>query len=371
MSIFVTQSSIAPLDEYMEEIKPIFETKYMTNMGPVYKKLQRQLKDYLHVPELSFFVNGHMALEMGLQAFGFPKGSEVITTPYTYVSTTHAIVRQNLVPVFCDIDPINYTIDVNKIEELITEKTVAIMPVHVYGNLCDVEAIQEIADRHNLKVFYDGAHSFGVKYNGIGVGNFGDMCMFSFHATKVFNTIEGGAVAFKDKAYQMRLHELKNFGIHTEDCIANVGGNAKLDEFRAAMGICNLRYIDQNIEKRKVVAERYDELLGNVPGIRVMNLREGITPNYAYYPIYIDPEKFGENRDDVYKRLEENDIHARRYFYPATNDLVCYRGKFEIQDTPVAHDVSMNILCLPMYADLALDDVERICGVVTGKTGNK
>lgn len=371
MSTFVTQSSIAPLEEYIEEIRPIFESKRMTNMGPVYKKLQHQLKKYLDVPELSLFVNGHLALETGLQTFDFPTGSEVITTPYTFVSTTHAIVRQNLVPVFCDIDPTDYTIDVNKIEELITEKTVAIMPVHVYGNLCDVETIQKIADRHGLKVLYDGAHAFGTTYKGKGVGNFGDMCMFSFHATKVFNTIEGGAIAFKDTCYQMRLHELKNFGIHGEDRVADVGGNAKLDEFRAAMGICNLRYVDENIKKRKAVAEKHDELLGDVAGIRLMQLRDGVTPNYAYYPVYIDPVKFGENRDDVYKRLEENDIHARRYFYPATNDLVCYRGKFEIQDTPVAHDVSMNILCLPMYADLGMDEVERICEIVTGKTNGR
>lgn len=367
MSIFVTKPSIASLEEYVEEIKPIFESNQLTNMGPVYKKLQQQLIDYLQVPELSLFVNGHLALEMGLQAFDFPEGSEVITTPYTFVSTTHAIVRKNLVPVFCDIDPMNYTIDASKIEELITDKTVAIMPVHVYGNLCSVEAIQEIANRHGLKVLYDGAHAFGMKYKGIGVGNFGDMCMYSFHATKVFNTVEGGAIAFKDKRYQLRLHELKNFGIHGEDRVTGIGGNAKLDEFRAAMGICNLRHIDENIAKRKLVAEQYNMLLGGVDGIRIMKLREDITPNYAYYPIYIDPRVFGKSRDDVYDCLMRNDIHARRHFFPATNDLECYAGKFEIQKTPIAHDVSMNILCLPMYADLGLDEVERICNLILQK----
>lgn len=367
MSIFVTQSSMASLDEYMEEIRPIFESKHMTNMGPVYKKLQHQLIEYLQVPELSLFVNGHLALEMGLQAFDFPTGSEIITTPYTFVSTTHAIVRKNLTPVFCDINPKDYTIDTARIEELITDKTVAIMPVHVYGNLCDVEVIQNIADKHGLKVLYDGAHAFGVKYKGIGVGNFGDMCMYSFHATKVFNTIEGGAIAFKDKCYQMRLHELKNFGIHGEDRVTGVGGNAKLDEFRAAMGVCNLKHVDENIAKRKAVAGKYDELLGSIDGIRIMKLSEDITPNYAYYPIYIDPRVFGESRDDVYDRLLKNNIHARRYFFPATNDLECYAGKFEIQKTPVAHDVSMNILCLPMYANLELGDVERICNLILEK----
>lgn len=364
MSTFVTQSSLPSLEEYMEEIRPIFDSKWITNMGPVYKKMQHQLIEYLDVPELSLFVNGHMALEMGLQTFDFPAGSEVITTPYTFVSTTHAITRQNLVPVFCDINSDDYTMDASKIEELITDKTVAIMPVHVYGNLCDVEGIQEIADRHGLKVLYDGAHAFGVKYKGVGVGNFGDMCMYSFHATKVFNTIEGGAIAFKDKKYQMRLHELKNFGIHEEDCVMDVGGNAKMDEFRAAMGICNLRHVDENIAKRKAIAEKYDELLGAVDGIRIQSVRDGVKTNYAYYPVYIDSAAFGENRDSVYKRLEESDIHARRYFYPASNDLDCYRTRMHVQETPVAHDTSLNILCLPIYPNLAIEEVEHICDIV-------
>ncbi len=364
MSIYVTQSSMPSLDEYVEEIRPIFETKRMTNMGPVYKKLQKQLINYLQVPELSLFTNGHMSLEMGLQAFNFPAGSEVITTPYTFVSTTHAIARENLVPVFCDINPDDYTMDASKIEELITEKTVAILPVHIYGNICDVEAIQKIADKYGLKVLYDGAHAFGSSYKGVTVGNFGDMCMFSFHATKVYNTVEGGAIAYKSKKYQSRLHELKNFGIYGEDRVADIGGNAKMDEFRAAMGICNLRHIDDNIRMRKTVAEKYNELLEGIPGISLMKPREGVNPNYSYYPIYINRERFGESRDDVYERLKQNDIHARRYFYPATNDMGCYKEKFEIQPTPIAHDASLNVLCLPMYADLDLGDVERICDVI-------
>lgn len=362
MSIFVTQSSIPELEEYIEEIKPIFDNKYLTNMGPVYKKMQHQLMDYLAVPELSLFVNGHLALEMALQTMNFPAGSEVITTPYTFVSTTHAISRNNLVPVFCDIRSDDYTIDADKIEALITDKTVAIIPVHVYGNICDVENIQKIADKHKLKVIYDGAHAFGVKYKGIGIGNFGDMTMFSFHATKVFNTIEGGAVAFKDKKYGERLHELKNFGIHEEDNVANIGGNAKLDEFRAAMGICNLRHVDENIAKRKVVFERYNEHLGNIPGLKLLCRQENVQQNYAYYPVYIDRAVFGCDRDEVYERLKRNDIFARRYFYPATNDMNCYRSI--AQETPVAHDVSLNILCLPMYADMRLEDVDYVCSII-------
>ncbi len=215
MSILVTRSSMPSLEEYVEEIKPLFESRWLTNMGPVYKKFQRQLMEYLDVPELSLFVNGHMALEMAIHALGLKEtGGEIITTPFTFVSTTHAITRNGLTPVFCDIKLDDYTIDAEKIEDLITDKTVAIIPVHVYGNLCDVEAIQKIADNYNLKVIYDAAHAFGVTYKGVGVGNFGDASMFSFHATKVFNTIEGGGVAFKDKSYCMKLHELKNFGIH-------------------------------------------------------------------------------------------------------------------------------------------------------------
>lgn len=364
MSILVTRSSIASLDEYIEEIKPIFESKWLTNMGPIYKKLQHQLIDYLEVPYLSLFVNGHMALEMAIQAMEFPKGSEIITTPYTFVSTTHAITRNELVPVFCDINREDYTMDPSKIESLITEKTVAILPVHVYGNLCDVEAIQKIADKHNLKVIYDAAHAFGTKFKGITAGNFGDMSMFSFHATKVFNTIEGGAISFKDDNYRVRLHELKNFGIHSEDQINNIGGNAKLDEFRAAMGICNLRHLEDNIQLRKKVADRYDTYLMKAPGIKLMQLREGVTKNYAYYPVYVDSEKFGMNRDDLYNELKKNDIYARRYFYPATNDLDCYTRVYGKSKTPVAYDVSKNILTLPMYADLSLEDVDRICQII-------
>ncbi len=368
MNIFVTRPSIPLLEEYIEEIKPIFDSNILTNMGPVYKKLQYQLKGYLEAPELSLFVNGHMALEMALQAMAFPAGSEVITTPYTFVSTTHAITRNNLVPVWCDIKATDYTIDPEKIEELITEKTVAILPVHVYGNICDVEAIQAVADRHDLKVIYDGAHAFGVKYKGTGIANFGDMTMFSFHATKVFNTIEGGAVAFHDNRYCERLHELKNFGIHGEDTVNDIGGNAKLDEFRAAMGICNLRRMDGNLAKRKIVFERYSERLGGIPGLKLPAKQEDVQHNYAYYPVCFNKMAFGKSRDDIYDILKQNGIFSRRYFFPATNDMDCYADLAGKQkSTPIAHDVSRNILCLPMYAELALEDVDRICDVIIGK----
>lgn len=367
MSICVTRSSMPSIEEYIEEIKPIFESHCLTNMGPIYKKLQRQLIDYLGVSELSLFVNGHMALEMAIDALGLKeKGGEVITTPFTFVSTTHAITRNGLKPVFCDIKPDDYTMDPEKIEALITERTVAIIPVHVYGNLCDVEAIDTIAKRNNLKVIYDAAHAFGVKYKGIGVGNFGDASMFSFHATKSYNSIEGGAIAFHDKQYCVPLHELKNFGIHGPEDTMAIGGNAKLDEFRAAMGICNLRRMDVCIAARKRVYERYVERIGNAEGLRLLEQRDNVTTNYAYFPIYIDPVKFGKSRDIVFDELADWDIHARKYFYPAINELSCYKEAYKDQTTPVAHDVAAHILTLPMYEELALEDVDQICDIVLG-----
>lgn len=365
MSILVTRSSMPPLEDYIEEIKPIFESHWLTNMGPVYKKFQHQLIDYLGVPYLSLFVNGHMALEMAIQALGLqcPDG-EVITTPYTFVSTTHAIARNGLKPVFCDIKPDDYTIDPDKIEELITDKTVAIVPVHVYGNLCDVEAIDRIAKKHNLKVIYDAAHAFGVTYKGIGVGNFGDASMFSFHATKVFNTVEGGAVAFSDAAYRNKLHTLKNFGIINNGNVDDIGGNAKLDEFRAAMGICNLRRLEECILKRKVVYERYNERLSGINGIRLSQPQVGVSANYAYYPVYFDKDILGKSRDDVFEQLKQNDIYARKYFYPAVNELQCYQDICIWEDTPIAHDISLNILTLPMYEELAIEDVDYICDII-------
>lgn len=364
MSIMVTRPSMPTIEEYIEEVKPIFETHYLTNMGPVYKKFQKQLINYLGVPELSLFVNGHMALEMAIHALGLRKeGGEVITTPFTFVSTVHAIVRNNLKPVFCDIDPNDYTIDPKKIEALITDKTVAIIPVHVYGNLCDVESIQKIAEKYKLKVIYDAAHAFGVTYKKVGVGNFGDASMFSFHATKVFNSVEGGAIAFHDRKYRDRLHELKNFGIHGQADVMAVGGNAKLDEFRAAMGICNLRHIEESINAREKVAKHYDERLKDIPGIRLCSTSSDIKANYAYYPVYFDRKIFKKSRDDVFQRLKENDIFARKYFYPAVNELSCYKNLYE-QNTPIAHDISMNILTLPIYEGLELEDVDRICNIV-------
>ena len=369
MSIYVTRSSMPSLEDYVEEIRPIFESHILTNMGPVYQKLKSQLMNYLDVPELSMFVNGHLALETAIQALGLKEqgellgGGEVITTPFTFVSTTHSISRNNLKPVFCDIRRSDYCIDPDKIEELITDKTVAIIPVHVYGNICDVNRIEDIAVRHGLKVIYDGAHAFGESYRNRGIGNYGDATMFSFHATKVFNTIEGGAIAFKDKKYKAPLHELKNFGIRGPEEVAAIGGNAKLDEFRAAMGICNLKRIEECIKARKAVHDRYFEKLEGIDGLILCDPQEGVEYNYAYFPVYFDAEKFGKNRDEVYEALRENDIFARKYFYPAVNDMECYSNLNNL-DTPIAHDVSMNILTLPLYEELKMEEVDKICEII-------
>ena len=295
--ILVTQSSMPPYEEYIEAIKPLWESHWLTNMGTYHKELEEELKQYLGVPELSLMVNGHMALEMAIQAFDFPEDSEVITTPFTFVSTTHAIVRNRLKPVFCDVKMSDGTIDETKIEDLITEKTVAIVPVHVYGNVCNVEAIQEIADKYNLKVIYDAAHAFGVKYKGVGIGNYGDASVFSFHATKVFNTIEGGAVAFSDHKIYEKLYNLKNFGIRGEELVVAVGANAKMNEFAAIMGLCNLKYLNHAMEERKMKDAYYREKLRQIQGIQFFEDDLEIEKNHAYFPIIVSDD-YSMTRDE-------------------------------------------------------------------------
>lgn len=365
--ILVTQSSMPSYEEFVEMIKPLWETHWLTNMGILHKQLEKELKDYLAVSELSLMVNGHLALELAITAMKFPRGSEVITTPFTFISTTHAIVRNGLKPVFCDIKMSDYTIDEEKIEELITEKTVAIVPVHVYGNICAVEKIQKIAEKYNLKVIYDAAHAFGVKYKGIGVGNFGNASIFSFHATKVFNTIEGGAVSFNNPELYTTLYNLKNFGIRSEEVVAEVGANAKMNEFSAAMGLCNLKHIDEEIEKRKCVVEHYKKILHGVDGIRILEDSPDFTKNYAYFPILIDEERFPKTRDEVYTELRQNEIYSRKYFYPLASEQACFRNKYRNLDLQNARYVSERILVLPLYADLELTEVDRIAEIMCMK----
>ena len=349
-------------EEYIEQIKPIWESRWLTNMGKQHDEFERELGEKLGVENIMLFVNGHMALEMVLQAMHL--SGEVITTPFTFVSTTHAIYRNGLTPVFCDINETDYTMDVSKIEELITEKTSAIVPVHVYGNICDVEKIEEIARKHHLKVIYDAAHAFDVKYKGKSIATFGDASMFSFHATKVFNSIEGGAVVYKDAGIGHRMYNLKNFGIQSEEEIESVGANAKMNEFQAAMGLCNLRHIDENIEKRKNIVTYYRECLKDCTGIRLNSDQKNVKSNYAYMPILIEPEVFKASRDELYSVMREQGILARKYFYPLTNEIECYKDTINCGFTPVAKKVSGNILTLPLYADMSREDVERVCDVI-------
>jgi dTDP-4-amino-4,6-dideoxygalactose transaminase len=273
-------------------------------------------------------------------------------------------VRNGLEPVFCDVDPIDFTIDVSKIESLITDKTCAIMPVHVYGNVCNVEEIERIAKKYGLKVIYDAAHTFGVKYKGRGIGSFGDVSCFSFHATKVFNTIEGGAVCFRDKEFGERLYNLKNFGIRGPETVEAVGANAKMNEFCAAMGLCNLRHVDGEIAKRKAVVERYRSHLSGIEGLQLNPEQKDVQPNYAYFPVIFDERIFGASRNEVFDRLAGNGIGARKYFYPLTNTFDCFHGKYDANLTPVALHMSKRVLTLPLYADLALEDVDRICDII-------
>lgn len=364
--ILVTRSSMPPIEEFHDEIQDLFESHWLTNMGVKHKTLQAKLEEYLRVENVELLTNGHMAIEMALQALHLPIGGEVITTPFTFASTTHAIVRNNLTPVFCDIRPDNYTMDTDKLESLITAKTCAILPVHVYGSVCDVEKIEQIAKKYCLKVIYDAAHAFGVTYKGHGIGEFGDASCFSFHATKVFNTIEGGAVTYHNinQNFGKEIYRLKNFGIRDTEIVDGVGANAKMNEFCAAMGLCNLRHIEEEIAKRKKVYECYVSHLKGVQGIQILEPAPYVVPNYAYFPVIFKKDIFGKDRNTIFQKLEEHHIGARKYFYPLTNDFDCYRTLYSSALTPIAKEISASVLTLPMYAELSLDDVERICKII-------
>ncbi len=360
--INVTRSSMPTYEEYCEEIKELWESRWLTHNGVKHKELEAKLKMYMDTPNITLYTNGHLALENALNVLDLE--GEVITTPYTFASTTQAIVRNKLMPVFCDVKEEDYTIDPDKIEALITEKTSAIVGVHVYGNLCDVEAIQKIADKYNLKVIYDAAHAFGVSKNGVNCSGFGDISMFSFHATKVFHTIEGGCLTYKDNKYRDKLNALKFYGMYENGEYSEVGSNAKMTEFAAAMGLCNLRHIDDEIAKRGIAAERYYERLSGVKGIKLNVRKPDVTPNYAYFPVVFDGYK--ETRDELFVKLQANEITARKYFYPLTNTFICYKNfpSFGDDKTPIAKYASDRVLCLPLYADLSVADVDRICDVI-------
>ena len=361
-SILVTRSSMPSLNEYIDEISGMWQTRWLTNMGPKHKQFQSNLKEYLNVENIELLTNGHMALELTLQAMNLQ--GEVITTPFTFASTTHAIVRNGLTPVFCDIDPVTFTIDCSKLESLITDRTCAILPVHVYGNICNIEEIERIAHKYDLKVIYDAAHTFGETYKGQGIGTFGDASCFSFHATKVFHSIEGGAVCFQDEHLGEILYKLKNFGIYGTEEVSEIGANAKMNEFCAAMGLCNLRHVDEEIAKRKKVVEHYKSYLNGIEGIQLNAVQKDVKSNYAYFPVIFEEKQFGSSRTEVFHRLAENNIGARKYFYPLTNTFSAFHGRFDVTETPIALHISKRVLTLPLYADLALEDVDRICEII-------
>ncbi len=358
--IYVTRSSMPSYEEYIEAIKPLWESHWLTNMGMYHKQLEMSLKDFLKVPEISLMVNGHMGLEMVIQAFGFPEGSEIITTPFTFISTTHAIVRNKLKPVFCDVKLEDGTIDEKKIEQLITEKTVAILPVHVYGNICNVAEIEKIARNYNLKVIYDAAHAFGQQINDCGIGSFGDASVFSFHATKVYNSIEGGAVTFHDHWIYEKLYNLKNFGIRSEELVTEVGANAKMNEFCAIMGLCNLKHINQVIESRKAIFQRYTSVLKTVKGVDIFRkTKKNETNNYGYYPILIT-EDYPLSRDQLYLKMRSEGIFARKYFHPITSDQNCFRNKYKEVSLPNARRLSNCVLTIPFFEGMTETEQERV-----------
>lgn len=361
--ILVTRASMPPYEEYIEAIRPLWESHWITNMGQYHRELEKKLKEYLDVPELSLMVNGHMALEMAIQAFDFPEGADVITTPFTFISTTHAIVRNHLQPVFCDVKASDGTIDESKIEELITEKTVAILPVHVYGNICNVEEIQRIADKYSLKVIYDAAHAFGVKYRGRGIGNYGDASVFSFHATKVFNTIEGGAVTFSEHRLYERLYNLKNFGIRGEELVVSIGANAKMNEFAAIMGLCNLKHIDSVIGQREKIWNLYREKIRSNQDIYLFEDNVDIVRNYSYFPIIV--KKTGQReRDELYDYFRRENIYCRKYFYPLTSDQACFKNKYKNVNLSIARYLAEHILVLPLYSEMKEEDLDKIMKVI-------
>ena len=362
--IFVTRPFLPPLEEFYEYLKDIWESKQLTNKGPYHELFEKNLAEYLNVKYVSLFSNGTLALISALQTMRIT--GEVITTPFSYVATTHALNWNGIKPVFSDIEPVTYNLDPNKIEAAITPKTTAILPVHVYGNPCNVEAIQEIAGIYGLKVIYDACHAFGVTIKENSVLNFGDLSVLSFHATKVFTTFEGGAIICHDEITKKRIDFLKNFGFANETTVVAPGINAKMNEFQAALGLLQLKYIDQVIQKRKEIVEYYRQNLRDMPGIYFFEDMPDVRHNYQYFPIIIEKDSFGKSRDDVYNELKEHNIFSRRYFYPLISQFPTYRSLDSAKsgNLPVAEDVTNKILCLPIYPDLGLKNASNIINTI-------
>ena len=363
--ITVTSPLLPNLDEFTDSLKEIWESKWITNNGQFHQKLEAALAEYLKVPYVSLFTNGTLPLLTALQALRIT--GEVITTPYSFVATTHALWWNGIKPVFVDIDSSTGNIDPQKIEAAITPRTTAILPVHVYGKPCDTEAIQAIADKYGLKVIYDAAHAFGVEVNGESLLNAGDMSTLSFHATKVFNTIEGGAMVMHDEKTKQRIDYLKNFGFANEVEVVGPGINSKMDEIRSAYGLLNLKQVDAAIAARQKVAVAYREALRNVDGISFWDDMPGVRHNYSYFPIFVDAEKYGMTRDELYMKMKDQGVWGRRYFYPLISEFSTYRGleSSRPENLPNAHMMADTVICLPMHHALTEEEIDKIIMVIS------
>ena len=364
-NIYVTRPVLPKLEEVMDKLQDIWMSKWLTNNGPQHLMLEQDLTEFLKVPYVSLFNNGTIALIVACQSLRLQ--GDVITTPFTFAATPHVLTWNNINPIFCDVDNETMNIDADKIESMITPHTSAILAVHVFGTPCNVEKIQAIADRYGLRVVYDAAHAFGVEIDGKGIGNFGDISMFSFHATKLYHTVEGGALVYGDKNLKQRIDLLKNFGIKNEDEVVMPGINGKLDEIRSAIGRIMLKYVDAEQDKRRRLHAVYNEELGDVAGIKLMpGCGDNVKRNYQYYVIRIDEKIFGKSRDDVYDELKKYNVFARKYFHPLCSEFTCYRqlNSSSVENLPVANIIGKQVLSLPMYGDLTADDVKKICAII-------
>ncbi len=362
--IFVTQPFLPPMSEFMPYLEDIWERKILTNNGYYHQQLEKALCEYLGVKYISLFSNGTLALITALQALHIT--GEVITTPYSFVATTHALWWNNIKPVFVDIEPNTFNLDPDKIESAITPQTTAILPVHVYGNPCDVERIEKIAKIYRLKVIYDACHTFGVTLNGESILNYGDLSVMSFHATKVYNTFEGGAIVCHDEEMKTHIDHLKNFGFTSETTVITPGINAKMNEFQAALGLLQLRHIDNAIEKRKDIARYYREQLRNIMGITVLDDMSNVEHCYSYFPILIDEKLYGHSRDTVYEELKKQNIFTRRYFYPLISNFSTYKSlpSANTANLTIANKIAGEVLCLPIYPDLSIQEMDNIIGII-------
>jgi dTDP-4-amino-4,6-dideoxygalactose transaminase len=370
--VFVTQPALPPLEEFTKLLEEVWQNKILTNNGPFHQKFEKELAEYLGVKYISLFSNGTMALMTALQALKIT--GEVITTPFSFVATTHSLWWNNIKPVFADIDAATFNLDPQKVEAAITPQTTAIMPVHVYGNPCNLKELKRIADTYGLKIIYDAAHAFGVKVNGNSVLNFGDLSILSFHATKVFNTIEGGAIICQDEKTKKRIDYLKNFGFVDETTVIEPGINAKMNEVQAAFGLLQLKQIHENVRKRKAIAELYRNKLAHIAGIHFMSDFDNVEHTYSYFPVLVDKKFYGKTRDELYDHLKLHNIFGRRYFYPLISEFPTYRGlnSAKPDNLPIATQVAKQVICLPIYPALEEDLVIKIVNVISSfRTNSK